>query len=126
MRGIIRKLQADDKGLEVDMEMYGSSPGTDIPHDHPTIRALAKAHRTEFRKRPKVECSVYISDARCLTRDGITTVSDGGGGRLRTGGFGFDPQEEERQSIKDMVQATEVYIRAAMDLCSKSRDLLTP
>lgn len=79
MRGIIRKLQADDKGLEVDMEMYGSSPGTDIPHDHPTIRALAKARRTEFRKRPKVECSVYTSDARCLTRDGITTVSDGGG-----------------------------------------------
>lgn len=110
----------------MDMEMYGSSPGTDIPHDHPTIRALAKAHRTEFRKRPKVECSVYISDARCLTRDGITTVSDGGGGRLRTGGFGFDPQEEKRQSIKNMVQATEVYIRAAMDLCSKRRDLLTP
>lgn len=92
LRGIIRKLQAGDKGLKMDVEIYASNPGVDIPHDHPTIRVLAKAHRAVFRKRPKVECSVYISDACHLNRYGIATVNYGGGGRLRTGGW-FDPQE---------------------------------
>ncbi|MEE8109974.1 MAG: M20/M25/M40 family metallo-hydrolase [bacterium] len=121
LREVIRKLQAKDASLEVDMEVYSSNPGTDIPHDHPTIKALRKAHRAVFGKPPKVQCSVFISDAVHLNRYGVTTVNYGGGGRLRTGGYGFDPLEGEHQSVKDMVRAAEVYTRAAIELCSKTR-----
>ncbi|MFQ5693512.1 MAG: M20 family metallopeptidase [Nitrospinota bacterium] len=121
LREVVRRLQARDADLEVDVEVYSSNPGTDVPADHPTVRALQKAHRAVFRRPPKVECSVYISDAVHLNRYGITTVNYGGGGRLRTGGCGFDPLEGEHQSVRDMARATEVYVRAAIDLCSKTR-----
>jgi acetylornithine deacetylase/succinyl-diaminopimelate desuccinylase-like protein len=121
VRAVIRKVQAKDAGLEVDMEIYSSNPGTDIPTDYPTIKALQRAHRAVFGKSPKLECSAYISDAAHLNRYGVTTVNYGGGGRLRTGGWGFDPVEGEHQSVTDMAKAAEVYIRAAVDLCSKTR-----
>lgn len=121
LRGMVRRLQSRDAGLEVDMEIYSSNPGTDIPADHPVLRALQKAHREAFGRAPKVERSAYISDAVHLNRYGIPTVNYGGGGRLRTGGRGFDPLEGEHQSVRDMARATEVYVRAAADLCSRTR-----
>ncbi|MDP6085101.1 MAG: hypothetical protein QGF68_03480 [Nitrospinota bacterium] len=45
---------------------------------------------------------------------------------MRTGGYGFDPIEGEHQSVRDMARATEVYVRTAIDLCSKTRARLIP
>jgi acetylornithine deacetylase/succinyl-diaminopimelate desuccinylase-like protein len=126
LRDVIKKAQAKDAGLEVNMEIYSSNPGTDIPHDHPAVKALQKAHRAAFGKPTKLECSAYISDACTFNRYGITAVNYGGGGRLRTGGYGFDPIEGEHQSVRDMARATEVYVRTAIDLCSKTRARLIP
>ncbi|MDP6085102.1 MAG: M20/M25/M40 family metallo-hydrolase [Nitrospinota bacterium] len=37
LRDVIKKARAKDAGMEVDMEIYSSNPGTDIPHDHPAV-----------------------------------------------------------------------------------------
>ena len=107
--------------LDVDFEFYCSGPGTSIAANAPVVSAVSEAHAAVFGARPESGGVNFYSDAVHLNRYDVPTVNYGLSGRLRTGGFGFDPAEGEHTSICDLVAGTKVYALSALDIAGRPR-----
>lgn len=128
VRAFLAHLQREHQGLDSEIEMLVSSPGTIISMDEPIIKRVMAAHKKLAGSPPQVVFFPGGCDASHLNRYGIPTVIYGPGGRMRTGDIGWTPDdvtrglgEGEHQNVADMLFSAKVYALAAYNFCSRPR-----
>lgn len=122
---ILADLRAKDPELKVDMEMFMTNPGAEVPEDSPVMQAMIRAYRATFGKAPEITTEGWISDGTVLNRYGIPTVNFGPSGRVRARSSEYstwDPSAGEHVSIEDMYECTRVYAALILDVCTRDRD----
>jgi acetylornithine deacetylase/succinyl-diaminopimelate desuccinylase-like protein len=85
------------------------------------VRAVSAAHEATWGAQPEITWDGWYADTAPLTRAGIPAICYGPQGRMRGGGSGYYPKEGEHVSVIDLTRGAEVFIRAAHDICTKSR-----
>jgi acetylornithine deacetylase len=108
---LVRALQDQFPGYEVEGEVYVTAPGAEIAEDHPVVAALDVAHAEVFGSPPERDVTRWFSDASALTRYGVPTVNYGTSTGL------LDTVKGENLEIDGLVKTAEVYARAAMKIC---------
>ena len=94
----------------IEGEVYVTAPGAEIAEDHSLVGAIDAAHAQVFGAPPARDVTRWFSDAWVLTRYGMRTVNYGTSTGL------LDIVEDDLE-IDGLVKTSEVYARAAMNVC---------
>jgi len=99
------------RSLEVEAEIYVSSPGAEIAHDHPMVEAVSEAHEAVFGQPPEHDVVHWFSDASALAAHGIPTLNYGTSSGLP------DAELGENLEIAGLVATAKVYALTAARIC---------
>ncbi|MDQ3875001.1 MAG: M20/M25/M40 family metallo-hydrolase [Actinomycetota bacterium] len=95
----------------VELEVYVTAPGAEIPGEHPLVAAIDEAHEHVFGEAPERDVVHWFSDASVLTRYGVATVNYGTSSGLP------DAEMGENLDIANLVDTAKVYALAAARVC---------
>lgn len=115
----VQKIARDSLKLPVEVDYYVSRAGTELPEDHPVIKAIVDAHHeTTSEKVSAMFAPPYCTDAIDANRLGIPTCVYGSGGGNRRDMAAGDPRSAEGEyvMIDDMINEAAVMMLAAMKL----------
>lgn len=127
LEAVLRRLKQSDPSLDYELEMYNSVPGCLVDREEPVVQAVVRAHQESFGQPPElVYGGAVYTDAIHFIAYGIPTINYGCGGTLRTGGYGWNPEEGEHQYIPDLVRGAEIFAMAIGDYCSQERAAVVP
>ena len=121
VKSVTRGLQAEDPNLEIELQVIQTAHAAEISPDEYVVRSVSEAHEQVWGAGPEVTWDGWYADTAPLTRAGIPSICYGPQGRARGGGNGYYPKEGEHVHIGDLTKGTEVFVRAALDVCSKER-----
>jgi acetylornithine deacetylase/succinyl-diaminopimelate desuccinylase-like protein len=126
IQDILDELAAEDPEFQGTVDIYLARNGYEISTDHPLIGAMSAAHRSVLNGEPvfpePFRYSVS-SDGATLDEYGIPSITYGPGGVNRRREYQqYDKELGEILSVTNLVNTTKVYAKAAVDLCSRSRD----
>jgi acetylornithine deacetylase/succinyl-diaminopimelate desuccinylase-like protein len=117
LRGVLRAF-ADRNGTpEPSLYLYVTDPPTRIDESLPVVVALGKAQSAEMGERPPSIIRRPGADAVHFTAYGVPCVVFGPGGRLHPDARGAMHALGEHVLIDDVVAASRIYLRVALDLC---------
>ncbi|HEY7386733.1 MAG TPA: M20/M25/M40 family metallo-hydrolase [Beijerinckiaceae bacterium] len=121
VRECARKLQRENPTLAIEVEVVQIAHTAEVSTNEYVVRSIAAAHEATWGARPEITWDGWYADTAPLTRAGIPAICYGPQGRMRGGGSGYYPKEGEHVSVVDLTRGAEVFIRAAHDVCTKSR-----
>jgi acetylornithine deacetylase len=107
---LVRQLRQRYPEYDLELEIFVSVPGAEIPPEHEMVKALEAGHRHVLGEAPKRDTVLWCSDASVLSRYGIPTVNYGPSSGPRDA-------EGEKVAIKTLVDVTKVYALAMAQLC---------
>jgi acetylornithine deacetylase/succinyl-diaminopimelate desuccinylase-like protein len=107
---LVAHLRSRYPDAEIDSEVFVTSPGSDIPEDHPLVGALDDAHQLIFHSPAERDTVAWSSDAAVLTRYGIPTVNYGTAS-------GLPSPEGENLEITGLMRTAQVYALVAAEIC---------
>ena len=124
LQGVLDGLKAQDPDLNVSAHMYMSNPGGQlIDRDSYIVDAAARAVERVLGQRPSRvpdELGSYWCDMNILNRMGIDSITLGASDESVAKWDG----KGEYFSIRQLVQGTQVYIAAILDVCNQDRAAL--
>jgi acetylornithine deacetylase/succinyl-diaminopimelate desuccinylase-like protein len=133
IEAVVSRVRASDPDLQklhLDMNVFMNQWGSECAPEERIYQAVAQAHVETTRKPVEVTAIPFASDAGELNAHGIPALNYGATGRLRTFRPGerpghldkdWNPQQGEHASIKDIEQATRVYLNLILNLCTRTR-----
>jgi acetylornithine deacetylase len=118
LRSVLRAFADRTKTPEPSLYLYVTDPPTLIDESLPVVVALGKAQSTEMGERPASIIRRPGADAVHFTAYGVPCVVFGPGGRLHPDARGGAMHAlGEHVLIDDVVSASRIYLRVALDLC---------
>jgi acetylornithine deacetylase/succinyl-diaminopimelate desuccinylase-like protein len=121
VRACTRRLEQSNPSLHVEVKVVQLAHTAEVsPHEY-VVRAIENAHEAVWGEKPEVTWDGWYADTAPLTRAGIPAVCYGPQGRIRGGGSGYYPKEGEHVHVGDLTKGAQVFVKAAFDICSKSR-----
>jgi acetylornithine deacetylase len=121
VKQITRDLGKQDASMEIELQVVQSAHAAEISPDEYVVRSVSGAHKQVWGEQPEITWDGWYADTAPLTRAGIPAICYGPQGRARGGGTGYYPKEGEHVHIGDLAKGTEVFVRAALDVCMTDR-----
>lgn len=121
LKACVREIEKTNPGLEIEMQVVQTAHTAEVSANEYVVRSVASAHETVWGAAPEITWDGWYADTAPLTRAGIPAICYGPQGRMRGGGSGYYPKEGEHVNVVDLLKGTEVFVRAAADVCSKDR-----
>ena len=127
-QALVRSLNSEIEGLDLDMDIYMTSRGYEIGHDEYLPSATRAVHRLvtgQDPDEPEAERFGVSSDNWIFNESGARTITYGPGGvsRVIPGAYAaYDPEYGEVVNMGDLAKCSSVYALTALDLLTKSRE----
>lgn len=118
VREVVAGVQSANDGVEANIDLYCSNPGTSVSEDCELVRHIDIAHLAELGCKPDRVIENWYSDAAHMNRYGIPSVNYGAAGRIRTGGAGWSANQGEHVHIGDLLAMTRAYARLIVSICA--------
>ncbi len=119
LRAVLRAFAERTKTPEPSLSLFVTDPPTRIDEQLPVVASLGQAQRAEMGERPPSVIRRPGADAVHFTAYGVPCVVFGPGGRLHPDARGGAMHAlGEHVLIDDVVTASRIYLRVALDLCS--------
>jgi acetylornithine deacetylase len=119
LNDLLEKIRKSDPGIEIELELLVTNPGSIIEEDEIVVQSVKAAHQAVFGRPPEESFDIAVADAQHLNRYSVPTLTYGPAGRSPEGmaeyGYGW-------QNIDDMIQCTKVYALTALDVCSRTKE----
>jgi acetylornithine deacetylase len=121
IRNCVRQLRRENPSLEVEVNVVQTAHTAEVSPNEYVVRAISAAHEATWGDAPEITWDGWYADTAPLTRAGIPSICYGPQGRMRGGGSGYYPKEGEHVNVVDITRGAEVFVRAAHDVCMKTR-----
>jgi acetylornithine deacetylase/succinyl-diaminopimelate desuccinylase-like protein len=119
LRSVLRAFADRTRTPEPSLYLYVTDPPTLIDETLPVVVALGQAQTAEMGERPQPIIRRPGADAVHFTAYGVPCVVFGPGGRLHPDARGGAMHAlGEHVLVDDVVTASRIYLRVALDLCS--------
>lgn len=111
---MIAEVVAIDASYRLDVHIVDDRPSTEIPADHPLVRAIQAGHQQIYGSMPPFGGVPGSTDGTIITRDAhVPVVVYGPGGKR------IPHQPDEYVIVDEVKRAAEVYVVAAMHLLTQ-------
>ena len=124
---MVRRLNEVDPDLEMEMEIYMTAAGYEVPHDSRVATMTREKHLLVAGRdpdEPEPERFGVSSDNHCFSEFGAEGITYGPAGRSRVhaGEYAaYDPEFGEVISVKDLIICTKVYALTVLELMKHGR-----
>jgi len=122
VEALIEKVKKEDPDMKVDVQTLAAAVGSEISSEEHIVKVLSKFHKKVTSNEANINWCGYFADTTALTMAGIPALCYGPGGRVRTGGSNYYPQEGEHCYLPDIADGVKIFIGTSMEVCSMTRD----
>lgn len=126
---LVRDLNDSDPDLSLEMKLYMTSRGYEVPYDAPIATTARRAHRLVTERDPDEPEPTRFgvsSDNWIFSEFGAESITYGPAGksRVRPGEYAaYDPDYGEVVNVNDLMTCSKVYALTALNLMNRSEDV---